>query len=165
MTVLSSHADAFVNHDPTTDVWSIGSAAVAISVGFGPGHELQLWQVLNMETGRRWAIAPEADAAVSLASVPTTLGEGLTFSGATAVDAHAFAPQYRDLGFGEQVTLGSDGRSSERFVPIAAVDGGADAFVVGSMWSGAWQMAFNRRGTQLTATIAYPRLTTTVVSN
>src|SRR5204863_287631 len=46
-----------------------------------------------------------------------------------AVDAHAFAPQYRDLGFGEQVTLGSDGRSSERFVPIAAVDGGAGALV------------------------------------
>jgi alpha-galactosidase len=55
-----------------------------------------------------------------------------------------FTLQQRTLNVGERLTLGSDGRSSEREVPWFTMDGESDEFFAALMWSGAWALTATR---------------------
>ncbi len=81
---------------------------------------------------------------------------GLRGDSADNLEAGAFALASRDLGPGERMDIGSDGRSTEQFVPFILVDNGRDEFFGGVQWSGAWRIGFERAGDRLTVTVGFP---------
>ncbi len=88
---------------------------------------------------------------------------GLRGDNADSRNDEAFTRKHRDLAIGEQLVLGTDRRSSEREVPVAAIDGSQTTgaqLVLGSIWSGAWRMAFTRQPSQIDASIGHPDMTT-----
>ena len=225
--ILASVDDAFIAHDTSSDVWTIGSRDLVMAVGFGSDRSLALLQISNPVTGRSWDIAPGADVSLTIAGDRTVLGRsgGLTslvsaeaeadehgvrlifvyehrllrlriartyacypgsptietwtridatnaagpialtdlvgwqitmpvatvkwlggLRGGTADNAESgtFELASRDLDPGERIEIGGAGRSTEEFVPFVLVDAGLDEFYGGMMWSGAWQIAFER---------------------
>jgi alpha-galactosidase len=68
---------------------------------------------------------------------------------------HDFAP-------GERLDIGSEGRSSEQFVPFFLVDDGRDEFFGGLMWSGGWRATLERIDDRLRITVTFPGVVTTV---
>ncbi|MFI5179126.1 MAG: glycoside hydrolase family 36 protein, partial [Vicinamibacterales bacterium] len=83
---VAAFQDAYVAHDAASDVWTIGSAAAAISFGFGAGRQWQLWQIAD-GAGRPWAVARDTDTSMTIGAAPTTLstiGTGLAFAGVAA---------------------------------------------------------------------------------
>jgi alpha-galactosidase len=90
---------------------------------------------------------------------------GLRGDNADSRNDEAFTRKRQDLAVGEKLVIGSDRRSSEREVPVAIVDGSQTTgaqLVVGSLWSGAWQMTFRRQQAQMVVSIGHPGTTTTV---
>ena len=65
---------------------------------------------------------------------------------------------------GERIELGSNGRSSETFVPLLFVNDGRDEFYGGLMWSGAWRAALQRAGDRLQVSVYFPGVTTAVTT-
>ena len=57
----------------------------------------------------------------------------------------AFSMRAGRLGPGEGLTFGSQGRSSEDYVPWFAIDGEDDEFYAGLLWSGSWTLNILRR--------------------
>ena len=66
----------------------------------------------------------------------------------------AFVVADRDLDPGERIELGSEGRSSETFVPLLFVNDGRDEFFGGLMWSGIWHAALQRVGERLQVSLS-----------
>jgi alpha-galactosidase len=85
-------------------------------------------------------------------------------SAAGDVVEDAFVVADRDLDPGERIELGSNGRSSETFVPLLFVNDGRDEFFGGLMWSGAWRAALQRTGDRLQVSVYFPGVTTAVTS-
>jgi alpha-galactosidase len=82
---------------------------------------------------------------------------GLRGDNADNAEAGAFALASRDLATGERIEIGSEERSTEQFVPFVLVDAGVDEFYGGIMWSGAWQIAFERvSADDLTVSARFP---------
>jgi hypothetical protein len=77
-------------------------------------------------------------------------------SAAGDVVEDAFVVADRDLDPGERIELGSNGRSSETFVPLLFVNDGRDEFYGGLMWSGAWRAALQRSGDRLQVSVYFP---------
>jgi alpha-galactosidase len=71
------------------------------------------------------------------------------------VAEHDFEP-------GERLDIGSEGRSSEQFVPFFLVDDGRDEFFGGLMWSGGWRATLERLDDRLRVTVSFPGVGTTV---
>lgn len=90
---------------------------------------------------------------------------GLRGDNADSRNDEAFTSRRRDLAVSEQVVIGSDRRSSEREVPMAVIDAsqtiGAQ-FVIGSIWSGGWQIVVRRQQSQMVASIGHPNIATVV---
>jgi alpha-galactosidase len=86
---------------------------------------------------------------------------GDSASGSAVEDA--FVVTDRDLEPGEHIEIGSEGRSSESFLPLLFVDGERDEFYGGLMWSGAWRAAFERSEDQLRVSVFFPGVATTVM--
>jgi alpha-galactosidase len=78
-------------------------------------------------------------------------------------DAFVFAEH--DFEPGERLDLGSDGRSSEEFVPLFVVDDGRDEFYGGLMWSGAWRASLERADDRLRVGVSFPGVATSVSSS
>jgi alpha-galactosidase len=76
----------------------------------------------------------------------------------------AFVVADRDLDPGERIELGSEGRSSETFVPLLFVNDGRDEFFGGLMWSGLWHAALQRVGERLQVSLFFPGVTTSVTT-
>ena len=85
-------------------------------------------------------------------------------SAAGDVVEDAFVVADRDLDPGERIELGSNGRSSETFVPLLFVNDGRDEFYGGLMWSGAWRAGLQRNGDRLQVSVYFPGVTTAVTS-
>ena len=81
-------------------------------------------------------------------------------SDSTAEDAFVFAEH--DFEPGERLDLGSDGRSSEAFVPLFFVDDDRDEFFGGLMWSGAWRASLERADDRLRVSVTFPGVGTSV---
>ena len=81
-------------------------------------------------------------------------------SDSTVEDAFVFAEH--DFEPGERLDLGSEGRSSEGFVPLFFVDDGRDQFFGGLMWSGAWRASLERADDRLRVSVAFPGVGTSV---
>jgi alpha-galactosidase len=77
----------------------------------------------------------------------------------------AFVVVDRDLDPGERIEIGSEGRSSETFVPLLFVDGERDEFFAGLRWSGAWHAALARTDQQLRVTLFFPSVATTITAS
>jgi alpha-galactosidase len=86
---------------------------------------------------------------------------GLLGSAADVRNDEAFTLQQRTLDNGEQLTLGADGRSSERAVPWFAVDGDKDEFFAALMWSGSWSLSITRGSGGLAVSFGLAAMTTT----
>jgi alpha-galactosidase len=90
---------------------------------------------------------------------------GDTAGGRSVEDAFVVADH--DLDPGERVEIGSEGRSSESFIPLLFVDGDRDEFFGGLMWSGAWHAAIERPpgvDDRLRIAVYFPGVTTTVTA-
>jgi alpha-galactosidase len=86
---------------------------------------------------------------------------GLQGSAADVRNDASFSLQQRTLETGEELTLGSEGRSSERIVPWFAVDGDKDEFFAALMWSGAWALSITRNSGGLDVSFGLNAMTTT----
>ena len=73
----------------------------------------------------------------------------------------AFVAGDRDLEPGETIEFGSDGRSSQTYVPLLWLRDGDAAFYSGVMWSGAWHAGVSNDGEQLQIRFDFPGLATT----
>ena len=126
---------------PTIETWT----GVASSGGDGTAvGDLVGWQI-SMPVGHiRWLGGLRGDSA----------------SGDLVEDAFVVAD--RDLEPGERIELGSEGRSSETFVPLLFVSDGRDEFYGGLMWSGSWHGALQRTGERLQVSLFFPGVATTV---
>jgi alpha-galactosidase len=89
---IASAGDAFVSHESGSDVWTIGSADLEVTVGFDASRTLTLQRLLNPTTGRAWTIAPGADTAVTLA------GETLTLTASGSVALISATAESSDVG-------------------------------------------------------------------
>jgi len=79
--VVAAVGDAFIAHEPNSDVWVIGSADLELTVGFDATRTLSVQKLLNPSTGRAWNITPGADTTVTLggdALALTASGSGLS---------------------------------------------------------------------------------------
>jgi alpha-galactosidase len=72
----------------------------------------------------------------------------------------AFSLDAREVPAAERLVIGSTARSSEQFVPFAAVDDGRQLFYGGVMWSGSWEMSFERSNDALRIGTAFPAVST-----
>jgi alpha-galactosidase len=244
--LIASRGDAFVAHQDGSDLWSIGSASLELSVGLDASRTLTLQRLFNPVTGRAWAIAPGADVTLTAGGerIALTAGGAVTFVSATAQTTDngvtltfafesrsqrlivsrvyacypgsptietwtrlsstggdgttvtdlmgfqmtmplgrvrwlgglrgdsadnsiedAFVVVDRDLEPAERIEIGSEGRSSETFVPLLFVDGERDAFYAGLMWSGAWHAALERADQQLRVSLFFPSVATMVTAS
>jgi alpha-galactosidase len=108
---------------PTIETWTRIDATNA--TGAVALTDLTAWQITMPNATVKW------------------LG-GLRGDNADNAEAGAFELASRDLAKGEHIEIGSEQRSTEQFVPFVLVDTGVDEFYGGLMWSGAWQIAFER---------------------
>jgi alpha-galactosidase len=127
---------------PTIETWT----RIASTGGDGTAlTELVAWS-LTMPLGNvRWLGGLRGDSANS----DGASDEAFVFA------EHDFEP-------GERLDLGSDGRSSEQYVPFFLVDDGRDEFFGGLMWSGAWRASLERADERLRVTVSFPGVGTTV---
>jgi alpha-galactosidase len=89
--IVAAQGDAFVSHQSSSDVWSIGSTNLELVVGFDASRTLALQRLFNPVTGRPWNITPAPDFSI------TAGGEriALTSSGAVSfVNATAAATEH-----------------------------------------------------------------------
>ena len=86
--IVASKADAFVAHQPGSDVWSIGSASLEVTIGFDAARVLALQRIANPAAGHTWDIAPGPDASITVGGERITLGNTGNIS-LTATDARA----------------------------------------------------------------------------
>jgi alpha-galactosidase len=89
---------------------------------------------------------------------------GLRGDSAGGEDTGAFELGLRELAPGEEILLGGEGRSSERFVPFFLVGGDESEFYGGLMWSGAWRTTLRRVDEQLRVSVFFPGVGTTVTA-
>ena len=87
---------------------------------------------------------------------------GLQGSAADVRSDAAFTLQQKTLANGETLTLGAEGRSSERTVPWLAIDGEQDEFFAALMWSGAWSLGVTRGRTGLEMSFGLGSVSTAV---
>ena len=73
----------------------------------------------------------------------------------------AFVLADRDLEPGETIDFGSEGRSSEAYVPLLWLRDGDAEFYSGLIWSGAWHAGISNDGDQLQIRFDFPGLATT----
>jgi alpha-galactosidase len=108
---------------------------------------------------------PIADLNALVMTVPagtTHWVEGLQGEDAGASLDSAFKVQQKALASGEHLTLGSQGRSSERTVPWFAVASEQDVFYTALMWSGAWALGVERTASGLALSMGLAPMTTTI---
>jgi alpha-galactosidase len=86
---------------------------------------------------------------------------GLQGSAADVRSDAAFTLQQKTFENGETLTLGADGRSSERTVPWFAIDGERDEFFAALMWSGAWALSITRGRSGLDVSLGLAAMATT----
>src|SRR5262245_35091656 len=97
---------------------------------------------------------------ITVPAGPVRWINGLQGSAADVRNDASFTLQQRTLESGEQLTLGSEGRSSERTVPWFAVDGDKDEFFAALMWSGAWSLGITRGTRGLDVSFGLAAMTT-----
>src|SRR5438034_4115350 len=85
--LVASRGDAFVAHQNGSDVWSIGSANLEVTIGFDASRTLALQRLFNPSTGRTWDITPGPDLTLTANGerVALTSSGAVTFVSATAL--------------------------------------------------------------------------------
>ena len=126
---------------PTIETW----ARVTSTGGDTRLIDLVAWNMTMPVGNVRWLGGLRGDSAGSDSAVE---------------DAFVFAEH--DLVSGEHLDLGSEGRSSEDFVPFFVVDDGRDEFFGGLMWSGAWRASLQRTDDRLKVGVSFPGVATSV---
>lgn len=81
----------------------------------------------------------------------------------TPVD-EAFSIGARDLTSGETWSIGADGQSSERFLPLLTVDVAGGRWFTGVQWSGGWRIDCTRVDARIDLSVITPNTTTTVTA-
>ncbi len=140
--LIVSRVYAVYPKSPTVETWtrvsSVGGDGTQVS-------DLVGWQ-MTMPLGRvRWL-------------------SGLRGDSAGGEDTGAFELGARELEPDEEVLLGAEGRSSERFVPFFLVDGDDREFYGGLMWSGAWRTTLRRVDDKLRVSVFFPGVGTMVTT-
>jgi alpha-galactosidase len=140
--LLVSRVYACYPGSPTIETWT----RVSSTGGDGTGlNELVAWNMTMPLGNAHWVGGLRGDSA----SAESAVEDAFVFA------EHDFEP-------GERIDLGSDGRSSEQFVPLFFVDDGRDEFFGGLMWSGSWRATLERADDRLRVSVSFPGVGTTV---
>jgi alpha-galactosidase len=125
-------------------------------------------------TFETWTTIAPAAGAVTLADLngfrfsvragPIRWLNGLQGDDPQTIRDEAFTIHQRQLAAGERLSLGATGRSSETTVPWFSIDGGADQFFAGLMWSGAWSLIASRTSSGLDLTLGLAPMSTSVTA-
>ena len=83
--IVASVDDAFIAHEPSSDLWTIGSRGLELAIGFGADHVLSLQRLSNPVSGRTLNITPGADVSLTAGGGRTTdfddtLTEGISLA-------------------------------------------------------------------------------------
>ena len=140
--LLFSRIYACYPGSPTIETWT----RVSSTGGDGSAlNDLIAWNMTMPLGNVRWLGGLRGDSANSDSAA----------EGAFVFAEHNFEP-------GERLDLGSEGRSSEDFVPFFLVDDGRDEFFGGVMWSGAWRASLERADDRLRVSVSFPGASTSV---
>ncbi len=127
---------------PTIETWT----RITSTGGDGTGlNDLVAWNMTMPLGNVRWLGGLRGD-----------------FAGSDSTEEDAFVFAEHDFAPGERLNLGSEGRSSESFVPFFLVDDGRDEFFGGLMWSGTWRASLERADNRLRVGVSFPGVATTV---
>jgi alpha-galactosidase len=74
--IVASLDDAFIAHDPSSDLWTIGSRGLELAVGFGADRVLSLQRLSDPVSGRTLNITPGADVSLTAGGSPVELTNG-----------------------------------------------------------------------------------------
>jgi alpha-galactosidase len=101
--IIASHDQAYVGHDVSSRVWTIGSGNFEVAIGFDGSNRLTLQHMWDPQSGREWDIGETPDIAVTLGGqrVPLQTSATLTFQNAAAEETDAgvrliFTFEHRD---------------------------------------------------------------------
>jgi alpha-galactosidase len=72
--IVASLDDAFIAHDPSSDLWTIGSAGLELAVGFGADHLLGFQALSDPVSGKTLNITPGADLTLTANGTAVRLG-------------------------------------------------------------------------------------------
>src|SRR6516165_567881 len=64
--IIASHDQAYVGHDVSSRVWTIGSGHFEVAIGFDDSNRLTLQHLWDPQSGREWEIGETPDIAVTL---------------------------------------------------------------------------------------------------
>ena len=83
--IVASVDGAFVAHEPSSDLWTIGSRGLELAIGFGADHVLSLQRLSDPVSGRTLNITPGADVSLTAGGGRTTdfddtLTEGISLA-------------------------------------------------------------------------------------
>ena len=67
--IVASLDDAFIAHEPSSDLWTIGSRGLELAVGFGADRVLSLQRLSDPVSGRMLNITPGADVSLTAGAV------------------------------------------------------------------------------------------------
>jgi alpha-galactosidase len=137
--LLVSRVYACYSGSPTIETWT---RITTMAGGSTTVSDLAAWQIRMKPAHLQWLNGLRGDAAD------------------TSVE-DAFVLAEHDLEPGETIDLGSDGRSSQTYVPLLWVRDGDAEFYGGVMWSGAWHAGVSNDGEQLQIRFDFPGLVTT----
>ena len=127
---------------PTIETWT----GISSTSGEGTGlNDLVAWNMTMPLGNVRWLGGLHGD-----------------FAGGDSDVEDAFVFAEHDFAPGERLELGSEGRSSEQFVPFFLVDDGRDEFFGGLMWSGSWRASLERAADRLRVSVSFPGVGTSV---
>ena len=87
---------------------------------------------------------------------------GLQGDNATVDQESAFTRRSKRLNNGDQLTLGSTGRSSETAVPWIAIAGSNETWFASLLWSGAWTLDVSSVGDAMSFSLGLGTMTTTL---
>jgi alpha-galactosidase len=123
---------------------------------------IDTWTRIEATTSQTFAVTGLIGWQLTIPQGPVRWIGGLRGDTADTHDLGAFSIDERSLEPGERVEIGSTRRSTENFLPFFTVQGGGDRFYGGLMWSGAWQLAFERLGESLRMAASFPGVVTSV---
>ena len=74
--IVASLDDAFIAHEPSSDLWTIGSRGLELAIGFGADRVLSLQRLSDPVSGRMLNITPGADVSLTAGGSHVELTNG-----------------------------------------------------------------------------------------
>jgi alpha-galactosidase len=128
---------------------------------YGGSPTIETWTRITTIGGESTTVSDLAALQISMKPAHLQWLSGLRGDAADRSVEDAFVLGDRDLEPGERIDFGSEGRSSETYVPLLWLRDGDSEFYSGLIWSGAWHAGVSNDAEQLQVRFDFPGLSTT----